>query len=91
MTEQRSQSMKIVDLASAIILALGGLNWGLIGFFDFNLVEALFGTMSMTSRIVYCLVGLSALYEILMYRSIQRRWECAPWPKMARQAGISPK
>jgi uncharacterized protein len=88
MTEQRSQSMKIVDLVSAIILALGGLNWGLIGFFNFNLVEAIFGPMSAISRIVYCLVGLSALYEIVMYRAIQRRWGCTPWPKMAGQVGV---
>jgi hypothetical protein len=88
MTEQRSQSMKIVDFVSAAILALGGLNWGLIGFFDFNLVDAIFGTMSAFSRIIYCLVGLSALYEIFFFRTIQRRWECAPWPKLAKEAGV---
>jgi hypothetical protein len=71
--------MKIVDIVSAVILAIGGLNWGLIGFFEFNLVESIFGPMSALSRIVYCLVGLSALYEIFMFRAIQRRWECRPF------------
>ena len=88
MTEQRSQTMKGVDFISAAILALGGLNWGLIGFFDFNLVEAIFGTGSLFSRIIYCLVGLSAVYEIVMFRAIQRRWECAPWPRLAKQVGV---
>lgn len=56
---------------------------GVDRFFDVNLVEAIFGQVSIISRIVYCLVGVSALYEIVMYRTIQRRWECKPWPKMA--------
>lgn len=43
---------------------LGGLNWGLIGLFDFNLVAALFGGMSLLSRIIYILVGLSAIWLI---------------------------
>jgi len=88
MTELRFQSMKGVDIVSASILALGGLNWGLIGFFEFNLVEAIFGAMSVLSRIIYCLVGLSAVYEIAMFRTIQRRWECASWPKPARQVSV---
>lgn len=71
--------MKIVDIVSAVILAIGGVNWGLIGFFEFNLVESIFGPMSALSRIVYCLVGLSALYGIFMFRVIQRRWECRPF------------
>lgn len=43
---------------------LGGLNWGLIGLFDFNLVAAIFGGMSMLSRIIYILVGISAVWLI---------------------------
>lgn len=43
---------------------LGGLNWGLIGLFDFNLVAAIFGGMSLLSRIVYILVGLAAIWLI---------------------------
>lgn len=43
---------------------LGGLNWGLIGLFDFNLVAAIFGGMSILSRIIYILVGLSAVWLI---------------------------
>lgn len=45
-----------------ILLLIGGLNWGLVGIFNFNLVSAIFGDMSAISRIIYIVVGLSALY-----------------------------
>jgi hypothetical protein len=45
-----------------LLLIVGGLNWGLVGAFNFNLVSALLGDMSMISRAVYVLVGLSAIY-----------------------------
>lgn len=47
-----------------ILLIVGGLNWGLVGLFDFDLVAAIFGMMSALSRIVYILVGLSAIYTL---------------------------
>lgn len=53
-----------VDLIALILVIVGGLNWGLIGLFDFNLVDAIFGVGSTLSRIVYILVGLAALYMI---------------------------
>ena len=49
---------------AVVLLIVGGLNWGLVGFFKFDLVAAIFGDMSAVSRIVYALVGLSALYMI---------------------------
>jgi len=56
--------MNFIDWLTFILVMVGGLNWGLVGFFDFNLVTYLFGDMSMLSRIVYSLVGLSAVYMI---------------------------
>lgn len=50
------------DWLALIILVLGGLNWGLIGFFSFDLIKAIFGDMSALSRILYALVGISAIY-----------------------------
>ncbi len=47
-----------------IVLIVGGLNWGLVGFFDFNLVAVIFGDMTRLSRIIYSLVGLATLYTI---------------------------
>nr|WP_303906605.1 DUF378 domain-containing protein [Thiohalomonas denitrificans] len=50
------------DWVALVLLIVGGLNWGLIGIFGFDLVAAIFGAMSFLSRLVYTLVGLSALY-----------------------------
>ena len=57
--------MRIVNVITLVLLIVGGLNWGLIGLFGFDLVAALFGEMSALSRIVYSLVGVSALVQIL--------------------------
>ena len=57
--------MRALNILTLILVIVGGLNWGLVGAFDFNLVAALFGEMSPLSRIVYVLVGLSALYQLV--------------------------
>lgn len=56
--------MKIVDKIALILIIVGALNWGLIGLFRFDLVAALFGEMTVLSRIVYSLVGISGLWGI---------------------------
>jgi uncharacterized membrane protein YuzA (DUF378 family) len=58
--------MKInaLDYLAMILVIVGGLNWGLVGAFDFNLVDTIFGEGSALSRIIYVLVGLSAIYMI---------------------------
>jgi uncharacterized membrane protein YuzA (DUF378 family) len=56
-----------LDLVALILIIVGGLNWGLVGIFDFDLVAAIFGEMSVISRIVYILVGVSALYGATRY------------------------
>jgi hypothetical protein len=48
-----------------ILIVIGGLNWLLVGIFDFNLVSAIFGVMAIISRIVYILVGVAALYVVI--------------------------
>ncbi len=58
--------MNTLDWIAWVLVIVGGLNWGLVGFFEFNLVETLFGEMTTLTRIVYDLVGLSALYMLLM-------------------------
>jgi uncharacterized membrane protein YuzA (DUF378 family) len=57
--------MRTLNLITLTLLIVGGLNWGLVGLFEFDLVAALFGEMSTLSRIVYTLVGLSALWQII--------------------------
>lgn len=57
--------MRLINSVTLLLLIVGGLNWGLVGLFDFDLVAALFGEMSALSRIVYALVGASALYQLI--------------------------
>lgn len=57
--------MKALNLTTLILLIVGGINWGLIGIADFNVVAALFGQDSAVSNLVYVLVGLSALWQLL--------------------------
>ena len=68
------KGMKTVDLVVWTLLAIGGLNWGLVGVFKFDLVATIFGEMSFLSRIVYILVGLSAIYVIAATKVIWKRW-----------------
>ena len=56
--------MKAVHVIAFILVLVGGLNWGLVGAFNFDLVASIFGVMSVLSRIVYVLVGIAALYLI---------------------------
>jgi uncharacterized protein len=58
--------MKALNLATLALIVVGGINWGLVGLFQFDLVAALFGGQTATlARIVYILVGASALWQIV--------------------------
>ncbi|PJE58140.1 MAG: DUF378 domain-containing protein [Candidatus Portnoybacteria bacterium CG10_big_fil_rev_8_21_14_0_10_36_7] len=54
-----------LDWTAMIILVVGGLNWGLVGLFDYDLVASLFGAGTLLAKIVYDLVGLSAIYVLV--------------------------
>ena len=56
--------MQVIYTIALILIIFGAINWGLIGIFNFNLVDTLFGTMSVLSRIIYTLVGISGLWGI---------------------------
>lgn len=56
--------MKIIDNIALILVIIGAIVWGIIGIFNFNLVEVLFGNMTIISRIIYILVGISGLWAI---------------------------
>lgn len=70
--------MKKLDLLAMVLLVVGGLNWGLVAIARFDLVAALagldFGETNALTRIVYGLVGLSAVYVAAQLRAIVRRW-----------------
>ena len=56
--------MKVLDKIALVLIIVGAINWGLIGFFNFNLVSTLFGNMTVFTRIIYALVGISGLWGI---------------------------
>jgi len=60
--------MKSIGLIAFILVIIGGLNWGLVGFFKYDLVAAIFGNMTTTSRVIYALVGLAALAKLCMFK-----------------------
>jgi uncharacterized protein len=60
------KKMNFWDWLTLILVVVGGLNWGLVGFFNFNIIDAIFGAMSIASRIIYAIVGLSAIYVAFM-------------------------
>ncbi len=70
----KDSSWKPVDVVAYVLIIVGALNWGLIGFFNFNLVAWLFGEMSTISRIIYALVGLAGIYGIVALPGMVRRW-----------------
>jgi len=57
--------MKSLGLIAFILVIVGALNWGLVGFFKFDLVATIFGDMSIASRVIYALVGLAAIYKLV--------------------------
>jgi len=69
--------MKKLDVAAAVLLVIGGINWGVVGLTGSDLVGTLFGQLSPLSRAVYLVVGLAALYQAVQWKAIQRRWQPA--------------
>ncbi len=62
--------MKIVNIIALVLIIVGGLNWGLIGLFDFNLVSAIFGVDSWFTNLVYILVGVAAIWGFVLLRPL---------------------
>lgn len=58
--------MNVLEKIALVFTIIGGINWGLVGIFDFNLVEAIFGVGSVVTRIIYIVVAVSALINILL-------------------------
>jgi uncharacterized membrane protein YuzA (DUF378 family) len=74
--------VKKLDILAAVLVVVGGLNWGLVAVANFDLVAALvgldFGETNAASRIVYGLVGLAAAYQVVEQGAIRRRWSRSP-------------
>lgn len=62
--------MKVVNCIALVLIIIGAINWGLIGAFNFNLVDMLFGVNTVLSRIIYGLVGISGLWALTFFNRI---------------------
>lgn len=67
------KKLNALDWLALVLVIVGGLNWGLVGLFRFDLVATLFGDMSGLSRIVYSLVGLAAVYTIYLAGAVSKK------------------
>lgn len=56
--------MKAIDYIVLVLVIIGAIDWGLVGFFGLDLVAFLFGSMSVLSRIIYAVIGICGLYAI---------------------------
>jgi uncharacterized membrane protein YuzA (DUF378 family) len=70
--------MRLIDVAAAVLVVVGALNWGLVAVARFDLVAALFGLsfgeVSALTAVVYGLVGVAGLYQALFWKRVQSRW-----------------
>ena len=62
--------MKTLNLITLTLVIIGALNWLLVGLFEFNLVDAIFGSLSAITRIIYILVGISGLWAVSFFSKI---------------------
>ena len=79
--------MRKLDILAAVLVVIGGLNWGLVAIAEFDLVATLagltFGETNVLTRVVYGLVGLAALYQVAQQSAIRQRWSRNPHPTTA--------
>lgn len=66
---------KPFDVIALILVIIGALNWGLVGFFEYNLVDGIFGAGSVVARIIYALVGIAGIYSLSLFGRIDSRIE----------------
>jgi len=79
---RKEYTVKNLDILAAVLLVVGGLNWGLVAVAEFDLVATLvgldFGETNAASRVIYGLVGLAAVYQVVQQGAIRRRWSRDP-------------
>lgn len=62
--------MKAINCVALTLVIIGAINWLLVGLFEFNLVDAIFGSLSVLTRIIYTIVGIAGLWSIAFYSKI---------------------
>ncbi len=67
------QKLNTVDMIAFVLTIIGGLNWGLVGLANYNVVDSIFGMGSMLAKLIYVLVGLSAIYLAVTVMKLERK------------------
>ena len=62
--------VKFINCTALTLVIIGALNWLLVGLFNFNLVDSIFGSLSLLSRIIYTIVGIAGIWSIAFYSKI---------------------
>lgn len=62
-----------LDIVALILIIIGAINWGLIGFFRFDLIASLFGQLSAISRIIYAIVGIAGIYSLILFWKLKTK------------------
>src|SRR3954470_8537732 len=85
--DRKERKMKKLDVLAGILVVVGALNWGLVAIAEFDLVATLFGLdfgeTNAATRVIYGLVGAAAVYEVVQWSSMRRRWSRTPAPAAA--------
>lgn len=71
MQQKGGKQLKTVDYIALVLVIIGAINWGLIGFFGFDLVRVIFGDMTLISRILYSVIGIAGLYALSFFGRVQ--------------------
>lgn len=72
MQQKGGNHLKTIDYIALTCVIIGAINWGLIGFFGFDLVALIFGDMTVLSRIIYAVVGIAGLYALSYFGRLER-------------------
>ena len=56
-----------LDITALILIIIGAINWGLIGFFEFDLISYVFGTLTAVTRIIFAVVGIAGIYSLILF------------------------
>lgn len=67
------KGLNLLEFVVLVLVIIGGLNWGLVGLFGFNLVHMLVGAMPLVEKVVYVVVGLAALYLLFLLRKLAKK------------------
>ncbi len=66
------KNAQVLQTIAMIILLIGGINWGLIGLFQWNFIESVFGLTSVLTRTIYSLAGVAAIYRIVVWSKLAK-------------------